>query len=60
MTIISCSSPSQNHVDLEWRPLNGKLKLNFDGASKGNPGPAGLGASYVTMMAPFAKLCVAR
>lgn len=29
---------------LDWSPPHeGCLKLNFDGASKGNPGPAGFG-----------------
>lgn len=44
-TVILCSSsPSQNQVIFQWKPPpNGILKLNFDGASKGNPGPTGFG-----------------
>lgn len=42
--ILYSSSPSQNHVILEWKtPPNGILKLNFDKASKGNPRPTGFG-----------------
>jgi len=28
------------------RPPDGFIKLNFDGASKGNPGPAGIGGLF--------------
>lgn len=41
VTIISCS-PIHTPMALCWRlPSDGTLKLNFDGASKGNPGQAG-------------------
>lgn len=43
-TSISCYSPSNpiSHHE-NWNPPNDTLKLNFDGASKGNPGPVGYG-----------------
>lgn len=41
---ISWFSYEARFVPLDWvLPLDGALKLNFDGASKGNPGPAGFG-----------------
>lgn len=45
VTTISCLSfQSKSPCISSWRePSNEILKLNFDGASKGNPGPAGFG-----------------
>lgn len=36
------------------------LKLNFDGASKGNPGPASFGCVICDHKGAFAKCCVGR
>lgn len=43
VTVISCSqSPMPATLDLVWKPPPvDTLKLNFDGASKGNPAPTG-------------------
>lgn len=45
VTTISClSAPTQPILSLCWKaPPQGVLKLNFNGASKGNPRPAGFG-----------------
>jgi len=41
-SISSSPPPSQFRKDDCWKPPpQGSLKLNFDGASKGNPGPVG-------------------
>lgn len=38
------SKKVEERILATWSPLNpGRLKLNFDGASKGNPGPSGIG-----------------
>lgn len=43
---VSCVSSSPHEFDhvIDWVPLRaGKVKINFDGASSGNPEPAGFG-----------------
>ena len=42
--ISNSSTSSLIRKNIGWRPLvNGYWKLNFDGASRGNPGPSGFG-----------------
>lgn len=44
--IIINSAPSSPQVIHNWSlPIGNALKLNFDGSSMGNPGPAGLGGT---------------
>lgn len=44
ITSISFNAPATRKRTLLWKaPKEGSLKLNFDGASKGNPGSSGFG-----------------
>lgn len=44
VTCVSAAQGTKHTLSLDWVPLGrGKFKVNFDGASFGNPGPTGYG-----------------
>ncbi|KAK3218249.1 hypothetical protein Dsin_012219 [Dipteronia sinensis] len=45
-------------VNIRWRPpLEGKLKFNVDGSSRGNPGRSGIGAAEIAAILKACQLC---
>lgn len=58
MTISCLSAPPTNPKGTAWRkPPQGVLKLNFDGAFKGNPGSAGFGFVIWDHNGDICKVC---